>query len=205
MALPPASAPDLYFAEYHGERRENFALFRQHIRPKMKWGWWLADAANHLQQFYADLVAGKRPKLCLQAPPQHGKSWTVEDFCAWVMGRNPDLKIIFASYADSLGVRINNDLQRLMLTPRYQELFPYTAIGLPGWVANSEMFELVGRKGSFRNVTVQGSINGHELHLGRLTIRSRAAPGPTRCRSGRRLGTGLPTISSRGLRLMRAC
>jgi hypothetical protein len=132
----------------------------------MKWGWWLADAANHLQKFYADLVAGKRPKLCLQAPPQHGKSWTVEDFCAWVMGRNPDFKIIFASYADSLGVRINNDLQRLILTPRYQQLFPYTAIGLPGWVANSDMFEIVGRRGSFRNVTVQGGINGHELHLG---------------------------------------
>jgi hypothetical protein len=93
-------------------------------------------------------------------------SWTVEDFCAWVIGRNPDLKIIFASYADSLGVRINNDLQRLILTPRYQQLFPYTAIGLPGWVANSDMFEIVGRRGSFRNVTVQGGINGHELHLG---------------------------------------
>jgi hypothetical protein len=164
--LPPATTADLYEADYFAERREDFALFRRHMRPRMKWGWWLADAANHLQKFYADLVAGKRPKLCLQAPPQHGKSWTVEDFCAWVMGRNPDLKIIFASYADSLGVRINNDLQRLILTPRYQQLFPYTAIGLPGWVANSDMFEIVGRRGSFRNVTVQGGINGHELHLG---------------------------------------
>jgi hypothetical protein len=30
--LPPAAAPDLYEADYFAERREDFALFRQHIR-----------------------------------------------------------------------------------------------------------------------------------------------------------------------------
>lgn len=164
--IRPLLPVELVEAEALAHRRENFALFRRYIRPKMLWDWWLQDAANHLQQFYRDLVAGKRPKLCLQAPPQHGKSWTVEDFCAWLIGRNPDLKVIFTSYADSLGERINAALQRTIVHPRYQRLFPYTQINMPGWVCNSSMFEFVSRKGSFRNVTVQGGINGHELHLG---------------------------------------
>lgn len=179
------SAVDLYEAEACGLCRENFALFRQYIRPTMLWDWWLADAANHLQKFYEDMLRGKRPKLCLQAPPQHGKSWTVEDFVAWVIGRNPDLKVIFASYADSLGVRINKHLQRTIWRPEYQKLFPRTQIGLPGWICNNDLFEFVGRSGSFRNVTVNGGVNGHELNLGIIDdpIKGRAEANSTDIRN----------------------
>src|SRR5580765_915453 len=78
--------------------RDNFALFRRAIRPTMKWGWWLQEIAEELEYFLADLEAGRRPKLAIMAPPQHGKSWTVTDYVAWVAGRNPSLKTIFASY-----------------------------------------------------------------------------------------------------------
>src|SRR5262245_3151801 len=71
--------------------REQFYAFRQYIRPDLLWGWWIQVVALHLQQFFEDLVSGKRPKLGLQAPPQHGKTLTVEDFIAWIAGRNPDL------------------------------------------------------------------------------------------------------------------
>jgi hypothetical protein len=55
-------------------------------------------------------VAGKRPKLVISSPPQHGKSLAVTDFMAWAMGLNPDLKVIFASYSDALGERASIDL-----------------------------------------------------------------------------------------------
>ena len=32
-------------------------------------GWWPEEIAKHLQIFYNDLVAGKRPKLVIAAPP----------------------------------------------------------------------------------------------------------------------------------------
>jgi hypothetical protein len=35
--------------------------------------------AHHIQIFYRDLKAGMRPKLILQAPPQHGKSEQIRD------------------------------------------------------------------------------------------------------------------------------
>jgi hypothetical protein len=35
---------------------------------------------------------GKRPKLAIQLPPRHGKSWSAEDFAAWLAGKRSDLK-----------------------------------------------------------------------------------------------------------------
>src|SRR6516225_5701228 len=77
--------------------RESFYDFRRLIRPDMTWGWWPRCVCMELQQFYQDMQAGKRPKLAMMAPPQHGKSWAASDFIAWVAGKNPDLKTIFGS------------------------------------------------------------------------------------------------------------
>jgi hypothetical protein len=150
------------------EARENFWAFRRYMRPNMLWGWWVEKVSIELQQFYEDLVAGRRPKLMLMAPPQHGKSWAAEDFIAWVAGKNPDLKTIYASFSEELGTQRNSSLQRLMESPRYRTAFPDTRIGQDGWQCNSNLIEYVGHVGSFRNTTVFGGVNGMELHLGVL-------------------------------------
>jgi hypothetical protein len=77
--------------------RESFAEFRRTIRPGMKWNWMTAAITEELQKFYNAFAKGKRPKLALELPPQHGKSWAAEDFIAWVAGKRPDWKTIFAS------------------------------------------------------------------------------------------------------------
>jgi hypothetical protein len=46
------------------------------------------------------MVEGKRPKLAISSPPQHGKSWAATDFIAYVAGKQPDRKTIFGSYSD---------------------------------------------------------------------------------------------------------
>jgi hypothetical protein len=90
--------------------RTNFLTFRRQIRPHMLVGWWIEEVADHLQQFYDEMMAGKRPKLAITAPPQTGKSWTVTDFIAYVAGRNSERKTIFGSYSDDLGIteRVND-------------------------------------------------------------------------------------------------
>jgi predicted phage terminase large subunit-like protein len=148
------------------EARESFYWFRRLIRPQMLTGWWTDCIEAELQIFYEDLIAGGRPKLALTGPPQHGKSSAVTDFTAWVAGRNPDLKTIFASYSDELGMRTNLDLQRIIKSPSFQLAFPLTQIDQSGWICNTELVEYVGRAGSFRNTTVRGAVNGMELHLG---------------------------------------
>ena len=46
----------------------------------------------------------------------------VTDFLAWIAGKRPDLKTIFVSYSDELGVKVNKDLQRIMTNQRYLAL-----------------------------------------------------------------------------------
>jgi LAGLIDADG-like domain len=105
--------------------------------------------------------------------PTHN-SWAATDFIAWVAGKQPDRKTIFGSYSDDLGVRTNNDLQRIITSERFKQIFPGTKIseeavssgGFDRWKRNSSLIEFIGREGSFRNTTVSGQINGLELHLG---------------------------------------
>jgi phage terminase large subunit-like protein len=148
------------------EAQDHFMTFRRLMHPGMKWGWWVERITIALQRFYEDLVAGKRPKLAVMAPPQHGKSSAAEDFVAWVAGKNPDLNIIFASYSDELGIRTNLKLQRMMQSEPYRRVFPGTRVGVHGWTCNANLIEYAGHAGSFRNTTVEGAVNGLKSHLG---------------------------------------
>jgi hypothetical protein len=129
-------------------------------------GWWPQHVAKHLQKVYKDLETGKRPKLAITAPPQHGKSMSVTEFIAWVAGRNPDLKTIFASYSDTLGERTSLGLQRIFEQPNYKKIFGRTRVGLPCWKFTSDLIEYCDFRGSFRHTTSLGAVTGLELHLG---------------------------------------
>ena len=156
---------DLYIRNLQFRARDDFATFRQLMRPNMIWNWWTEEVARELQRLYRDLTEGRRPKLALMAPPQHGKTWTVWDFIAWIAGKHPDFKTIYATYSDELGIAANSDLQRTINSPTYAEIFPDTRIGVPGWQCNSNHVQYVGHAGSFRNTTVNGAINGFGLDL----------------------------------------
>ena len=156
------------------ESRESFWAYRRYINPKMKQGWWQKEMAAELQLFYEQLVQGLRPKLVIEAPPQHGKSKMIVEFITWVAGKNPDLKTIYTSFSERLGVRANLTAQRIYESDKYKRIFPDTQINQIGMSAgdaknatrNREMLEYVGREGFFRNTTVRGSITGESLNLG---------------------------------------
>jgi predicted phage terminase large subunit-like protein len=148
------------------QAREQFFAFRKLVHPPMVWGWWVEDICLELQRLVEDFETGRRPKVAIMAPPQHGKSSAATDLIAWNAGRNPDRKTIFASYSLDLGNRTNLDLQRIIQSPNYQLVFPHMQIGARGWVCNTELIEYGAHGGSFRNTTVEGAITGMELHLG---------------------------------------
>ena len=148
------------------EAKVCFWAFRRYTRPGMKVGWWQYEVANEFQRFYHRLKKGERPKLALMAPPQHGKTEQVTDFIAWVAGKEPDLKTIFASYSDELGADVNKALQRIMTSERYVSIFG-VRLGESGsrWVRNSNTLEYPYHGGSFYNTTVGGQITGKGLDL----------------------------------------
>jgi predicted phage terminase large subunit-like protein len=136
-------------------------------------GWWQREAAEALERFFEDLLAGRRPKLILQTPPQHGKSHMIRDFVAWCLGRMPDLRVAYASYSDELGVSANIHIQRLLDGERYRGTFPDTRIHTENVVTqagkprrNQKFLEIVGHRGSFRNTTIQGPLTGQPADLG---------------------------------------
>jgi predicted phage terminase large subunit-like protein len=148
--------------------RESFAVFRRTMRPGMLWSPFVGQYTRELEKFHRAFVAGKRPKLAIMTPPQHGKTWGVEDFIAWNAGLHPNWKTIYASYSDDLGMLRNFNLKRLFQSERYRNIFPSFRIDKPGWQCNSNLIEYVGGPGSFRNTTVNGPITGMELNLGVL-------------------------------------
>lgn len=163
---------DLYMALAALEARQTFWAYRQYLNSDMLLGWYQEEVAYELQQFYDDLVAGKRPVLLLSTPPQHGKTTTVTDFISWVSGKLPDLRTMFTSYSDDLGVGVNLALQRIYDSEKYKACFETRISGdnvvtqAGRYLRNSSILEYVGHKGSFRNTTVNGQINGLGLDLG---------------------------------------
>lgn len=155
------------------EARESFFAYRKLTNSKLKLGWWQEEVCNHLQQFYDDLIANKRPQLVIQAPPQHGKSDLIVSFISWMAGKNPELRTIYTSFSERLGVRANLRLQRLYDSQIYKDIFPNTKINSSNSVTisgqflrNREILEYCGHLGYFRNTTVGGSITGEGLDLG---------------------------------------
>lgn len=116
---------------------------------------------------------GKIRKMIVQQPPQHGKSeGSSRKLPAFMLGLNPDKKICIGSYAATIARDFNRDVQRIIDTPRYQELFPGTFLNGSNvvtmantYLRNSDVIEMVGRKGSLRVVGRGGSLTSKTVDV----------------------------------------
>ena len=131
-------------------------------------GWWNEVIATELAQFYKDFVAGKRPKMAICTPPQHGKSWTAVDFIGWVCGpqsrSQDDLRQLLRRPRHAH----QQQIQRMLDSDLFKSVFPEIKLGerTEIWQRNASLLEFAGRGGTFRNVTVEGAINGMEFSFG---------------------------------------
>jgi len=155
--------------------RENFYQYRLLTSPGMIDCWWQRHSAAAIQDWWRAMQNEERPMLVLGAPPQHGKSEQIRDLVSWIAGQDPDRKIMFTSYSNELGVTTNLSVQRKMSSRAYRQVFPGTRLSE---IADKQdvsdvrvrrtggIIEFVGRRGSFRNTTVEGQINGQGLDVG---------------------------------------
>lgn len=93
---------------------------------------------------------------------------------AWWLGRNPDDQIVACSYGAELAARNNRDVQRCIDEDEtYAKLFPGTklfgsnvrSVAKGSWLRNSDIFEVVGRKGCYKNSGVGGPLTGLGANL----------------------------------------
>jgi len=118
---------------------------------------------------------GKIKRLIIEEPPRHGKSELVSRrLPAYILGKNPNAKIIATSYAHSLAASMNRDVQRIMDSSTYQAIFPKTRLSgknvktssRSSWLRNSEEFEVVDAEGSYKCAGVCGGITGKGFDFG---------------------------------------
>ena len=145
--------------------------FIEYNNPRYETRWFHEKICSTLDE----LVRGNIQKLMVFVPPQHGKSLIIsENLPAFALGRDPTTNIVLASYSSDLAQKFNRKVQRLIDTPAYRKLFPQTRLNSKSvsndskgnWLRNTEVFEIVGKGGSFKAVGVEGPLTGNPIDIG---------------------------------------
>ena len=127
-------------------------------------GWVHEEICETLDRFFEDVKAKKSPRLIICMPPRSGKSQIISrNFPAYLFGRDPDLNVISASYSGDLASRFNLDVQRIIESDEYKNIFPNTFLGgksFPQYKKTDSLFEIVNHKGSYRSAGVGGGVTG---------------------------------------------
>lgn len=153
------------------EARKSVLAFTRYTFPEFRENWHHRLICQKLD----DLVSGRIANLMVFAPPRHTKSELVSRrLPAFALGVNPDEQIISCSYSDDLASRMNRDVQRIIECPQYAEVFPNTRLNSKNirttaagsWLKNSDIFEVVGRRGVYRSAGIGGGITGMGFTLG---------------------------------------
>lgn len=72
-----------------------------------------------------DCRSGKTRRLIVNLPPRSLKSHCVSiSFIAWLLGHNPAVKVIAASYGQDLAEKLARDTRTVMRSSWYRALFP---------------------------------------------------------------------------------
>ena len=158
--------------------RTSLSHFIRVTKPDYIFGWFNEDLCRQLEQFAQDVLDRKSPRLILQAPPRHGKSECVSvRFVAWMLGRFPWMQIINTSYADTLATGFNRQVQAIIDSDVYHEIFPDVLIN--GEIAKTldrtndvrylkrtaDFFEVYPQKGYMNSAGVGTGITGKGCHI----------------------------------------
>ena len=125
--LPPDVRRDFYkmYLRY-GEKKkqsnikQDFLSFVKHMWPDFIQG------SHHkiIAKKFNDMAQGKIKRLIVNMPPRHTKSEFASSLLpAWMIGRNPKLKIIQTTHTGELAIRFGRKAKTLIDSPEYQEIF----------------------------------------------------------------------------------
>lgn len=151
--------------------RRNFLPFIKFTKPDYQDNWHHKILAQKLQLF----AEGKIKKLMVFMPPQHGKSeQTSRRLPAYLLGKNPKLKIVGCSYSADLSRAFNRDVQRIIDDEKYAAVFSETKLNgsnvktsaKGSYLRNADIFETVGYSGFYKSVGVGGSLTGTAVDIG---------------------------------------
>lgn len=104
--------------------------------------------------------------------PTHNSEGSSRKTPAFILGLDPNKKICIGSYAATIARDFNRDVQRIIDTPEYRKLFPNTFLNGSNvvtmantYLRNSDVIEMVGKKGSLRVVGRGGSLTSKTVDI----------------------------------------
>ena len=151
------------------ESRSDLLRFTMSTMPTFR----PADFHRRYYQVLTDFADGKIRKLMVFMPPQHGKSeGSTRRLPAFLVGKNPDNKLAIVSYNAPKARKFNREIQRIIDSPEYHEIFPNTNLNASNvttvagsWLRNADECEIVGCRGGFKTVGVGGALTGEPVDI----------------------------------------
>lgn len=146
---------------------KDFKSFIKETMPSYQFNWHHDYLINRLNQ----LSHQRDQRIMVSMPPRHGKSELVSRrFPCYALGHNPNMRIITCSYSSGLASLFNRDVQRIMESNKFNDIFPDTIMagsehaksikGGNKYRRSSQMFEIVNKRGFLLSSGVGGSITG---------------------------------------------
>jgi predicted phage terminase large subunit-like protein len=149
--------------------RRNLIDFTQYLWPGF-------NATDFHLKYYSVLDAfckRKIKRLIITVPPQHGKSLGSSRFSpAMIFGLHPESHIALMSYSTTFARKFCRQLQRVIDSDTYRDVFPDTLLNTTnvttvsrGFLRNADEFEIVKYEGSFKAIGREGSLTGNPVDI----------------------------------------
>lgn len=166
MSVTPQDAAKELLARR--QARKSFGAYVTYTNAKFKTSPFSDAVCAALDKFLADVEAGMRPILVLQAPPQHGKSELVSRrLPAYILGKMPEKRLGCASYSDELANAMAQDVRRNLADTSHKRLFPVDQDGTVKYAVNRMgEFNAPGGTGGYIGVGVGAGLTGRPVDIG---------------------------------------
>lgn len=104
--------------------------------------------------------------------PTHNSEGSTRRLPPYVLGKKPNTKVAIISYNAPKARKFNREIQRVIDTQEYHEIFPNTTLNASNvttvagsWLRNADECEIVGHRGGFKTVGVGGSLTGEPVDM----------------------------------------
>lgn len=154
----------------------DIAKAKNHLWDFTKYNFDNLDKTGFHKNYYEILDAfaeGKIKRLIISISPQHGKTLgSSEMLPAYLLGRNPNKRIVISSYSTTQARKFNRRIQRIIDNPKYHNVFPDTILNesnvatvSSNSLRNADEFEVVKHDGSLKVVGRGGALTGNPVDI----------------------------------------
>lgn len=152
---------------YRNQQTVSFDDYKRRINPQYECAPFHKLLADKLQQVEAYIRTGGAEginRLMVFMPPRHTKTTNVSRlFPGWFIGRNPDKRVMMASYGATLAQRNSRFVRNTIKSNLFAEMFP--GVRLSPDTASVAEWDIADHEGGCISAGVGGGFTGHGAHL----------------------------------------